>query len=154
MEVRKLITKTNGGFLISKIKQIQGRIFEKMLIKYGINQFNGAQGRILFVLWESDNIPISELSEKTGLAKTTLTSMLDRLEKSGHILRMQDPNNRRVTRIKLTETAKSLQSKYYEVFSMMNGIFYEGFSDNEILNFENYLRKVLENLTKKEINNE
>ena len=34
---------TQGGFLISKIKQIQGRIL-KMLTEYGIQEFNGAQG--------------------------------------------------------------------------------------------------------------
>ncbi|MFT3950972.1 MAG: MarR family transcriptional regulator [Oscillospiraceae bacterium] len=150
----KLIVKSNGGFLISKIKQIQGRIFEKMLIEHGIDQFNGAQGRILFVLWENDNIPISELSEKTGLAKTTLTSMLDRLEQSGNIQRVHDRINRRIVRIQLTEAAKNLQGQYDEVSSMMNGIFYEGFSDDEILAFENYLSKVLENLTKKENNHE
>ncbi len=149
-----LIEKTNGGFLISKIKQIQGRIFEKMLIENGIDQFNGAQGRILFVLWENDNIPISELSEKTGLAKTTLTSMLDRLEKSGHIQRIHDTDNRRIIRIKMTETAKGLESQYNDASSKMNEIFYEGFDDDEILAFENSLRKVLKNLTKKESNNE
>lgn len=125
-------------------------MLEKMLIEYGIDQFNGAQGRILFVLWECDNIPISELSEKTGLAKTTLTSMLDRLENTGHILRMHDPSNRRIIRIKLTEAAKNLQGQYDKVSSKMSEIFYEGFSDDEILTFENCLSKVLKNLTKKE----
>jgi DNA-binding MarR family transcriptional regulator len=148
--LKKLIAKTNGGFLISKIKQIQGRILEKMLIEYGITDFNGSQGRILFVLWENDNISITDLSAKTGLAKTTLTSMLDRLEKSGHVLRTLDPANRRIVRIKLTEVAKNLQGQYDKVTSIMNEIFYDGFSDDEILTFENLLGKVLENLTKKE----
>lgn len=146
----KLVANTNGGFLISKIKQIQGRLLEKVLLEHGITEFNGAQGRILFVLWDNDNIPISELSERTGLAKTTLTSMLDRLERSGHILRTNDPGNRRMTRIRLTETARNLQEQYNKVSEKMNAIFYEGFSDDEVFAFENSLRKVLENLTKKE----
>lgn len=145
--------KTNGGFLITKVKQIQGRVFEKLLSEYGISEFNGAQGRILFVLWEKDDIPIRELSEKTGLAKTTLTSMLDRLEKSGHIARVSDPSDRRTIRIRLTENARSLQKKYDEVSEKMNEIFYGGFSDDEILAFEKALGKVLENLIKKENEN-
>ena len=36
--------KTNGGFLISQIKQIQGRVFERLLLEAGIEEFNGAQG--------------------------------------------------------------------------------------------------------------
>ena len=64
-----MLEKTRGGFLRSKIKQIQGRVFEKLLSEHGISDFNGAQGRILFVLWEIDNINIREMSDKTGLEK-------------------------------------------------------------------------------------
>lgn len=145
--------KTNGGFLITKIKQIQGRVFEKLLSEHGISEFNGAQGRILFVLWEKDDISIRELSEKTGLAKTTLTSMLDRLEKSGHVIRAFDPSDRRTVRIQLTENTRSLREKYDEVSAKMSEIFYGGFTNEEILTFENYLGKVLENLIKKENEN-
>lgn len=142
--------KTNGGFLISKIKQIQGRVFEKMLIEHGISEFNGAQGRILFVLWKKDDIPIKELSQKTGLAKTTLTGMLDRLEGSGHIQRIFDPADRRAVRIRLTDNARNMREKYEVVSEEMNKVFYEGFSENEIFDFENHLGKILENLVKKE----
>lgn len=145
--------KTNGGFLITKIKQIQGRVLERLLSEHGISEFNGAQGRILFVLWEKDNIPIRELSDKTGLAKTTLTSMLDRLEGSGHITRAFDPADRRTVRIRLTENARSLHEKYEEVSEEMNVIFYRGFGDDEILAFEKMLGKILENLIKKENEN-
>jgi DNA-binding MarR family transcriptional regulator len=142
--------KTNGGFLISKIKQIQGRLFEKLLAENGINEFNGAQGRILFVLWDYDNIPISELSEKTGLAKTTLTGMLDRLEKSGYIQRLFDPDDRRKVNIKLTKSARNLEGKYNAVSERMSEIFYDGFTEKEIINFEKRLAKILNNLTGKE----
>ena len=148
-----MLERTNGGFLISKIKQIQGRVFERMLDENGISEFNGAQGRILFVLWETDDIPISMLSERTGLAKTTLTSMLDRLERSGHIRRLPDPDDRRAVRICLTESAEDLREKYERVSAMMNEVFYRGFSDNEILAFEEWLRKILENLIEKENEN-
>ena len=39
--------KTNGGFLVTKIKQLGDRIFEKILSEKNIDAFNGAQGRIL-----------------------------------------------------------------------------------------------------------
>ena len=148
-----MLEKTNGGFLVTKVKQIQGRVFERLLNENGISEFNGAQGRILFVLWESNNIPISELSEKTGLAKTTLTSMLDRLENAGHIKRNADSADRRAVRISLTESAEALREKYERVSALMNEIFYKGFSDDEILAFEKALGKILENLCEKENEN-
>ena len=42
--------KTNGGFLVTKLKQLGDRIFEKILSEKNIDAFNGAQGRILYVL--------------------------------------------------------------------------------------------------------
>lgn len=144
-----MLERTNGGFLIGKIKQIQGRVFEKMLAEHGISQFNGAQGRILFVLWERDGIPIRSLAEETGLARTTLTGMLDRLEDSGHVVREADPEDRRSIRIRLTDQARGLRGQYDAVSAEMGEVFYRGFQDEEILEFERNLGRILENLTKK-----
>lgn len=142
--------KTNGGILITRIKQLQGRIFEKLLAAHGISEFNGAQGRILFVLWEKDGIPISELARKTGLAKTTLTSMLDRMEQRELIERVYSPTDRRTVKIRLTQRALGLQEHYEQVSDEMNQIFYKGFRNEEILALETGLRKVLTNLAEKE----
>ena len=142
--------KAEGGYLMSQIKQVSGRIFEKMLINAGIDEFNGAQGRILYVLWQNDNIPIVELSRKTGLAKTTLTSMLDRMEVSNLISRVYDPKDRRQLRIVLTEHARSLSDKYEDVSEQMVNVYYAGFSEKEIYFFEDMLRRVLNNLQEKE----
>lgn len=144
------IKKTDGGFLISQIKQVGSRIFEKLLEDAGVDAFNGAQGRILYVLWQSDNIPIVELARKTGLAKTTLTSMLDRMENAGLVTRVFDKSDRRQIRITITENARALSDEYEKVSMKMNEIYYAGFTDEEIRAFENTLRRVLDNLNEKE----
>ena len=141
---------TMGGFLISQIKQIQGRVFEKLLLQAGIREFNGAQGRILFVLWKEDGLSAVELSRRTGLAKTTLTSMLDRMEKKGHILREFDKDDRRRIRIRLTDKARVMEKQYEEVSTEMNHLFYKGFSDEEIVSFEDQLVRILKNLEEEE----
>lgn len=141
---------TQGGFLITQIKQIGGRIFEKLLVNAGIEEFNGAQGRILYILWQEDNIPIIELSHKTGLAKTTLTSMLERMEHANLIMRIPDPTDKRKILISLTDTAHKLSAEYNKISHEMNQFYYSGFSDNEIIAFENTLKRVLSNLIDKE----
>ena len=55
----------NGGFLVTKIKQLGDRIFEKILSEKNIDAFNGAQGRILYVLWQKDGISIRSLDRKS-----------------------------------------------------------------------------------------
>lgn len=141
-----MIEKTYGGFLVSQLKQIQGRVFEKLLSEANVSEFNGAQGRILFILWQEDFVPIVELSKKTGLAKTTLTGMLDRMEEAGLINRNYDKADRRQIKITLTEKSRALKEKYDDVSRKMSEIFYKGFSDSEIQEFENYLSRIIQNL--------
>lgn len=137
---------TKGGFLISRIKQMGTRIFDRMLTESGVDSFNGAQGRILYVLWQNDDVSISSLSAQTSLANTTLTAMLDRMENIGLIVRKPDPKDRRNRLIALTEKAKSLQDDYTKISQKMNEIYYTGFTEAEIMQFESYLQRILNNL--------
>lgn len=141
---------TKGGYLISRIKQTGTRIFDRLLAESGIDSFNGAQGRILYVLWQQDGITISTLSARTSLANTTLTAMLDRMEKLGLIVRKPDPADRRSRLIALTEKARSLQDDYNNISQQMNEMYYAGFTDEEIVVFEGYLQRVLNNLEREE----
>lgn len=143
-----MIERREGGFLIAKIHQVSGRIFAKILKEWGIDQINPAQGRILFALWKKDEIPIRELAKQTQLSKSTLTSMLDRLEKTGHITRVRPREDRRTILIELTEKDKSLQRVYGNVSDEMTKIFYAEFSKEEIDEFERYLERILANLTR------
>jgi DNA-binding MarR family transcriptional regulator len=137
-----------GGFLIAKIHQASGRIFAKILKEAGIDEINPAQGRILFVLWKKDEIPITELARKAQLSKSTLTSMLDRLEKTGYIIRVPLKKDRRIILIKRTEKDKRLENKYIQVSNEMTKLFYDGFTSKEIEDFENHLKRILANLAK------
>ena len=140
---------TQAGFLISQIKLIGGRVFEKILARENISEFNGAQGKILYVLWQRDNISIIELSKLVGLANTTLTSMLDRMEEAELIKRLPDPDDRRKNLIALTDKANGLRGKYDQVSQEMNKVYYKDFTEDEIMEFERYLQRVLKNVKEK-----
>ena len=141
-------TQKQGGFLIAKIHQLSQRIFARILKDANLTDLNPAQGRIMFVLWRDDNISIHELSKKTLLSKSTLTSMLDRLEQGGFIKRVPSKKDRREILIQLTEKNKVLQEKYVDVSKNMTKIYYKDFTVEEINNFENKLQKILDNLIK------
>ena len=137
---------TQGGFLITRIKQVGGRVFERILSEKNIDAFNGAQGRILYVLWQKDGVPISTLSRETGLATTTLTSMLDRMEATGLIVRDRGDRDRRKVLIYLTKVARGLEREYNAVSEEISHIYYKGFTGPEITQLEGYLERVLKNV--------
>ncbi|MFX1497029.1 MAG: MarR family winged helix-turn-helix transcriptional regulator [Promethearchaeota archaeon] len=137
-----------GGFLVAKVHQLSQRIFTKILRKANVTELNPAQGRIMFVLWREDNISIHELSKRTLLSKSTLTSMLDRLEKSGFIKRVPSKTDRRKILIQLINKDESFQTKYINVSKDMTRVYYNNFTEQEINEFEKYLERILNNLLK------
>ncbi len=134
---------------MAKIRQVASRIFERMLNRYGI-EINSAQGRIMFALWQEDNISINQLAKKTQLKKSTLTSMLDRLENMGYIKRERSKKDRRIILIKRTNKDKNLEKKYVELSQEHTKFFYKGFSENQICRFEKDLELILKNLVEYE----
>jgi DNA-binding MarR family transcriptional regulator len=149
--MKKMKDQRQGGFLMAKIRQVGGRISERILKKHDV-EINSAQGRIMFALWQKDSVSINELAKKTQLKKSTLTSMLDRLERMGYIRRQRSKKDRRKILIKRTEKDRTMEKKYVEVSEEMTRLFYKGFSKSEIDRFEKDLERILNNLTEFEAN--
>lgn len=142
--------KSNSGFYIGRIKQVNTRLLNKFLAQKNITAFNGEQGRILHVLWENDGISNRELSKKSGLAMSSLTTMLERMEEKNLLIRKFCLTDKRKSLIFLTDYAKSLKSEYDEISDKMNEISFKGISDEEKLAFEVTLEKVLYNFERAE----
>jgi DNA-binding MarR family transcriptional regulator len=149
--MKKMKNQSQAGFLMAKIRQVGERIFVRRSKQYGI-EINPAQGRIMFALWQNDGISINELAKKTRLKKSTLTSMLDRLERMGYIRRQRSKKDRRKILIKRTEKDRTMEKKYVEVSEEMTRLFYKGFSKSQIDRFEKDLERILNNLTEFEAN--
>ena len=142
--------KSNSGFYISRIKQINTRLLNKLLAQKNIMAFNGEQGRILHVLWENDGISNQELSKRSGLAMSSLTTMLERMEEKNLLTRKGCPKDKRKCLLFLTEHANSLKKEYDEISDKMTKLAFEGISEDERLAFEKTLENVLHNLEKAE----
>jgi len=149
---RSMKSQKQGGFLISKIHQLSQRIFSRILKENNLHEFNPSQGKIMFVLWQTDNIAIHELVEKTQLGKSTISFHLDNLEKAGHIKRIPSERDKREYYVKLTDKDKKLQERYVKVSQEMTKLFYNKFNEDEIELFEAYLKKLLDNLMQYEMN--
>lgn len=138
-----------AGFLMAKIRQVGERVFFRRLKESGV-EINPAQGRIMFALWQKDGVSIQELVRKTQLGKSTLTSMLDRLEAMGFVRRQRCEEDRRQILIYRTEKDRATERQYVQLSTRMTEIWYEGFTEAEADQFETYLQRILDNLTEYE----
>ena len=136
---------TRGGTLLSQVHQVSGRVWNKILRDNRMEDLEGARGRVLFALWGKNGVPIKTLCEKTSLDKSTLTGILSRLERDGYVEKRPDETDRRSTLIFLTGKEEGFLHNIDKVSEQMNQIFYHGFSEEEILQFDEMLARILEN---------
>ena len=139
------------GIYIAKIHQISNRLFAKKLKENDLADLNPSQGRVLFILQEQDLISIQELAGKTSLSNSTLTTVLDKLEKKELISRIKTKEDRRKYLIKLKKKFFEDMDIYYKIIIEMTNMYYEGFSEKDKQDTENKLQLILSNLEKHEI---
>lgn len=101
-----------------------------------------------------EGMPISALAKKTSLDKSTLTGMIDRLEKNGLVERIPSAEDRRVIQVRRTAKWKDIAPAFERVSADMISLFYAGMSEEEIDAFEAALEKVLANCIAAEAKNQ
>lgn len=69
------------------------------------------QALVLNVLGEGDPLPISALAERTGSANSTVSGIVDRLEKLGLAQRVRSEQDRRVIYVAATDRYNELRSR-------------------------------------------
>ncbi len=69
---------------------------------------SGSQLAAMEKLYQQDGLTLGELSEKMGLSASTITGLVDRLERDNYVRRMRDGNDRRVVRVFFTPEGKRI----------------------------------------------
>ena len=140
--------KMKGGYLVHHVGLLNGRTYQKILKKQPSAQFRSEQSKILSSLWNYENecMTFTDLSQKTGLAINTLTSMIKKLEEQGLVSLEACKIDKRKRYVSLTELGKAQKEIGDEVSYELGEQFYKGFSTQEIFEFESYLERINQNL--------
>lgn len=76
---------------------------------------------VFLVLWEKDGLTVGEIGEKLLLDNGTLSPLLKKMEKAGHVKRQRSREDERVVVITLTEEGRTLQEKAKDVPAKVAG---------------------------------
>jgi len=93
-------------FPIYAVSRLITQEYQPLLEKLGITY---PQYLVLLVLWETDNIPVSEITRRLILNTNTVTPVLKRMEAQGMITRQRSQADERKVIITLTPKGKQLQ---------------------------------------------
>lgn len=95
-------------FPLYSVSRLLTKAYKPFLDKMGITY---PQYLVMMVLWENDETPVNQISEKLLLNTNTLSPLLKRMEKSGFIERNRSEEDERTVIIKLTEKGKHLKTE-------------------------------------------
>ncbi|WP_442595325.1 MarR family winged helix-turn-helix transcriptional regulator [Neobacillus sp. D3-1R] len=93
-------------------------------------------------LFEFGDMTIGELSNKMYLACSTTTDLVDRMEKSQLVLRVKDPNDRRVVRIHLLEEGERIIDEVIKKRQLYLQEVLKNFSTDEVQTLKGNLLKL------------
>lgn len=144
--------KMQGGYQALQIRLLNGRIFQKLLSKEPEAQYRSEQGKILTVLWQKEDgrATATDIALASGLANNTLTSMIKKLVDQGLVTIEQSDQDKRKKFVVLTELGWAQKAIGDRVSKELGEIFYQGFSNQEIREFEAYQERIISNLKAKE----
>jgi MarR family transcriptional regulator, organic hydroperoxide resistance regulator len=93
-------------------------------------------------LLEEGDMTIGELSTKMYLAFSTTTDLVDRMEKNNLVMRVKDPNDRRVVRIHLLEEGERIIEEAIKKRQDYLQEVLKNFTNEEVLTLERFLDKL------------
>ncbi|MFI6097702.1 MarR family winged helix-turn-helix transcriptional regulator [Lentzea sp. NPDC051213] len=124
------VEKWDFNWLLHRATQRVGAAFAEEVTKYGVS----VRGQLILQALASDEAHRTQLKlgAMLGLDKTTLTSELDKLERAGLVVRVPDPNDRRVRTPVITDRGIEVRKQATDALAEIERAYRARFTDDEM----------------------
>lgn len=130
-------------FVTNKVAKRMADVFNERLLPLGVTR---VQWTAMYFLLRYGRISQKELSDRMNIKESTTARLVDRMEKDGHIVRVKDDDDRRVTYIELTEKGRIRIEELLPEGEKMSKYASRGISDEELEIFNRVLNKLMDNI--------
>jgi DNA-binding MarR family transcriptional regulator len=138
-------TEYQMGFLLSRATWAMNNFVNRMLRENDLGDISVAYFAVLQALWGNDGLSISDLGERAQLEKSTMTSLIDRMEGAGLVRREDHPTDRRAYRICLTARGKELEEKLDQVVNRVYQHLTRGIPEKDLQKSTEVCKRLIEN---------
>lgn len=97
---------------------------------------------VLYCLWRQAAANPKDIAQILGLENSTISGVLDRMQKKGLIERVISQNDRRCIEVLLTEKGEALEGPVLEIISQVNELVLSRFSSEDASTLLNCLRAI------------
>ena len=132
-------------YLMSRASLAITAMLRKELAAAGVESVRPAYLGALIGLWHEDCVKVVELGRRAGLEPSTMTGLVDRMERDGLVTREADPDDRRAQRVCLTDEGRHVREPVLEVVDRVLGRALDGISPEAMDGLKTVLRTVLAN---------
>jgi DNA-binding MarR family transcriptional regulator len=131
------------GFLTHDTARAVTLAFGTIMAPLGLTR---PQVRVLVWVDHIPGITQADLAERLFTSPMALTGLIDRMENKGLVKRVDDPNDRRVRRIYLTDGAIRLKPEMAKITEKFRSIMYSGIAPEDVVTAVNVLKTLTANL--------
>lgn len=143
---KKLESEITLGMLIGQVHRLSTKRFVQNSHTHGL-EISLDQWLVLGPIWKNNGISQKDISEYCGKDKTSVTKIIDTLEKKNLVVRVTDQLDHRVKRVVLSNKGKELFLSALPVMAKTRDEVRNGISDNEIESLKDILNKIYKNLS-------
>ena len=133
--------------LVSRIREQANSLLVAELAKKGHTGLAPSHGAILHVLSDRGSMHMSALAEAIGKQKNTVTTLVNKLEKAGYVVKSPSPDDSRVTMVSLSDKALAARSDFAAISQTLLNAVWADMPQAEKESLVLLLEKVLRNIS-------
>lgn len=145
-------------FLVTRSSLSMTSTFKKILAKNQLPEIKPSYLGVLLCLWKNEamdevlskfgseeGMKLSDLGRCAGVEPSTITGLVDRMEKDGLVFRASVPGDRRAQQANLTDKGRLIRSRVLKAMKDFEKEALEGISKKDMETAKKALRKVVTN---------
>ena len=137
--------KRNLMYMFLAVLKLHNALVENKISNLGLHR---SQHQMLLTIKYNDHICQKDLAGHLEISPAAAAVTLKKLESMGLVERCSSNDDNRMNTIVLTPSGEELVAKSGEFFTLVDNATFEGFTDEELVVFENLIEKMKKTLNK------
>ena len=125
----------------SRLREAGNRFILAELEKAGLGGIAPSHGDVLVQLLACESCNMSDLARRVHRTKSTVTTLVEKLERNGYAQRMPDPADARGVLVRLTDKGKALEPTFTAISEGLHRLITDRLSAEEAALLDRLLEK-------------
>ena len=98
---------------VARVRELSNAIVERELEMRGLTGLQPAHGSVLaFLFQQQEPVPVKQIVERVGRVKSTVTGMVNTLERYGYVRKVPSTEDGRIVYVELTDKGDALREDF------------------------------------------